>query len=69
MSKIKLCGLNFIYESQRDHQKAWKEGWVEVRQKGSHRIFKKTGIPELIVLPDHGKNHELSIGVMMDIIK
>lgn len=30
------------------------EGWVQVRQKGSHRVFKKTGVPELIVLPDHG---------------
>jgi predicted RNA binding protein YcfA (HicA-like mRNA interferase family) len=35
------------------------EGWVQLRQKGSHRIFKKTGETELIVLPDHGKNKSL----------
>ncbi len=31
------------------------EGWVEVRHRGSHRVFKKAGIIELIVLPDHVK--------------
>lgn len=45
------------------------EGWVEVRQKGSHRIFKKQGTPDLIVLPDHGANKEPSIGVLKDIMK
>jgi predicted RNA binding protein YcfA (HicA-like mRNA interferase family) len=45
------------------------EGWVQVRQKGSHRVFKKKGVPELIVLPDHGMGREPSIGVMRDIEK
>ena len=45
------------------------EGWVEVRQKGSHRVFKKLGNSELIVLPDHGKNKEPSIGVLNDMKK
>jgi len=45
------------------------EGWVLIRQKGSHKIFKKGGHPELIVLPDHGSNKEPSIGVLNDIKK
>ena len=45
------------------------EGWILVRQKGSHKIFKKAGAPELIVLPDHGKNKAPSIGVLKDIQK
>ena len=43
-------------------KKLESEGWQQVRQKGSYRQFKKTGIAELITLPDHGKNEELSIG-------
>ncbi len=39
------------------------DGWIQVRQKGSHKQFKKTGVEELITVPDHGKNEELSIGV------
>ena len=45
------------------------EGWIQVRQKGSHKIFKKAGASELIVLPDHGKNKTPSIGVLKDIQK
>ena len=44
-------------------KKLLSEGWQQVRQKGSHRQFKKASVPELITLPDHGTNEELSIGV------
>ncbi len=30
-----------------------KEGWVLVRQKGSHKVFKHPQQPELITIPDH----------------
>ena len=45
------------------------EGWELVRQKGSHKVFKKQGQQELIVVPDHGGNKEPSIGVLNDIKK
>ena len=50
-------------------KKLESEGWIEVRQKGSHKIYKKQGIAELIVLPEHGKNNEPSLGVLNDIKK
>ena len=46
------------------------DGWYLARQNGSHKIFKhndKTGVR--IVLPDHGSNKEISIGVLNDIKK
>ncbi|MEO7264706.1 MAG: type II toxin-antitoxin system HicA family toxin [Ferruginibacter sp.] len=46
-----------------------KEGWICIRQKGSHKVFKKQNLAELITLPDHGANKELSIGVLRDIQK
>ena len=44
-------------------KKLESDGWQQVRQKGSHRQFKKAGTSEIITLPDHGKYEELSIGV------
>jgi len=45
------------------------EGWVLVRQKGSHKQYKNTTKPDLITIPDHGGNKEPSIGVLNDIKK
>lgn len=45
------------------------DGWVFIRQKGSHKVFKKPGINEIIVVPDHGGAKEPSIGVLNDIKK
>lgn len=51
-------------------KKLEQEGWYLARQKGSHKIYKHPQKPELrIVLPDHGMNKELSIGVLNDIQK
>jgi predicted RNA binding protein YcfA (HicA-like mRNA interferase family) len=38
------------------------EGWVLVRQSGSHKQFKKAGVKELITVSDHGSNKEPSRG-------
>ena len=45
------------------------DGWMLVRQKGSHKQYKHPDKPELITVPDHGTNKELSIGVLKDILK
>lgn len=51
-------------------KKLEEEGWYMSRQKGSHKIYKHPGKPEIrIVLPDHGSNKEPSIGVLNDIKK
>ena len=46
-----------------------KEGWILIRQKGSHKVFKHPNQPVLITLPDHGANKEPSVGVLHDIKK
>lgn len=33
-----------------------KEGWVEARQSGSHRIFKKQGVAHVITVPHPRKD-------------
>jgi predicted RNA binding protein YcfA (HicA-like mRNA interferase family) len=45
------------------------EGWELVRQKGSHKVFKRKGEPKAIVLAYHGANKEQSIGVLNTIKK
>jgi predicted RNA binding protein YcfA (HicA-like mRNA interferase family) len=50
-------------------KKLESEGWVLVRQKGSHKQYKNTNKPDLITAPDHGSNKEPSIGVLNDIKK
>lgn len=42
-----------------------REGWKEIRQAGSHKIFEKDG--RLIVVPDH--RGDLKPGVERDIKK
>jgi predicted RNA binding protein YcfA (HicA-like mRNA interferase family) len=43
-------------------------GWYEVRQRGSHRIFKHNEYRDLISVPDHGKD-DLKPGTLNDILK
>ncbi|TAG57282.1 MAG: type II toxin-antitoxin system HicA family toxin [Cytophagales bacterium] len=45
------------------------DGWVLRSQKGSHMVFKKAGVTDLITLPNHGMNAEPSIGVVKSIFK
>jgi predicted RNA binding protein YcfA (HicA-like mRNA interferase family) len=43
-------------------------GWEEVRQKGSHRIFRHPSSPHNIAVPDHGKEG-FKPGTLNDILK
>lgn len=43
-------------------------GWTLVRQKGSHKTFKHDLFPELITIPDHGKD-DLKPGLLNNILK
>ena len=45
------------------------DGWVLRSQKGSHMVYKKSGVAELITLPNHGMNSEPSIGVLKGIFR
>lgn len=45
-----------------------KNGWYEVRQTGSHRIFKHSTNPVTIVVPDHGKK-DIKTGTLHAILK
>jgi predicted RNA binding protein YcfA (HicA-like mRNA interferase family) len=44
------------------------QGWYEVRQRGSHRIFKHDDIPEIVTVPDHGKK-DIAPGTLNNILK
>lgn len=46
-------------------RKLKREGWKEVRQAGSHKIFRKDG--KIVVVPDH--RGDLKPGVEADIKK
>lgn len=50
-------------------KKLEKDGWELRSQKGSHMVFKKNGVTDLITLPNHGLNSEPSIGVFKSISK
>jgi predicted RNA binding protein YcfA (HicA-like mRNA interferase family) len=43
-------------------------GWVEVRQKGSHRQYKHPNNPNVITVPDH-PGVDLKPGTLHNIIK
>lgn len=45
-----------------------QQGWYEVRQRGSHRIFKHNEHSEIITIPDHGKS-DLKLGLLNSILK
>ena len=50
-------------------KKLESEGWVLARQKGSHKTFKKSGVPELITVADHGVNEPMKTGTLKAIKK
>ncbi|RIV20504.1 type II toxin-antitoxin system HicA family toxin [Fibrisoma montanum] len=43
-------------------------GWVEVRQAGSHRIFKNPNFQHNLSVPDHGKQ-DLKPGLVNKLLK
>jgi predicted RNA binding protein YcfA (HicA-like mRNA interferase family) len=45
-----------------------EKGWEELRQKGSHRIFKHPELPDNIAVPDHGAK-DLHKGLVHRILK
>jgi predicted RNA binding protein YcfA (HicA-like mRNA interferase family) len=45
-----------------------KDGWHQVRQTGSHRIFKHPVKKATIPIPDHGKK-DIKIGTLKAILK
>lgn len=45
-----------------------KEGWIVVRQKGSHRIMKHPTKPEQLTVPDHS-GKEVKKGLLAAILK
>jgi len=45
-----------------------KNGWYEVRQEGSHKIFKHPQNPLHISIPDHGKR-DLAPGILNKLLK
>ena len=44
-------------------KKLRKNGWVKVRRKGSHNMYKHEGFSVCICVPDHG-NESISTGVI-----
>lgn len=44
---------------------AKKNGWIEVRQKGSHHILQKDGFP-VVVIPIH-ENEDLKKGLVQSL--
>ena len=49
-------------------KKLRKQGWHEVRQKGSHKILKKSGTDQMIVFPYH-RGKEIPTGTCNRILK
>jgi predicted RNA binding protein YcfA (HicA-like mRNA interferase family) len=45
-----------------------KKGWVLKRVQGSHHIYKKAGVENLLVIPVH-KNQDLKHGLLKSIMK
>lgn len=44
------------------------DNWVLIRVTGSHYQYRKAGVPNAIVIPNHN-GHDLSIGVIKDLEK
>ncbi|MCH8475734.1 MAG: type II toxin-antitoxin system HicA family toxin [Opitutales bacterium] len=45
-----------------------RNGWILVRTKGSHHVYRKEGHRERIVIPIHG-NKPLKVGLLLSQIK
>jgi predicted RNA binding protein YcfA (HicA-like mRNA interferase family) len=50
-------------------KKLENDGWIFVRQTGSHKHFKKSGVMHIITVPDHGVNEEVRKGLLHKIEK
>lgn len=73
INKIELWRIKQFYiavlKTKEIIKRLQKDGWILVRQKGNHKVFKHPQHAELITLPDHGANKEPSTGVFHDIKK
>lgn len=49
-------------------KKVTAAGWVLVRVSGSHFQFKKEGVSQILVIPNH-KGRDISIGVLKNLEK
>ena len=45
-----------------------KRGWILRRINGSHFVYKKEGVEELLVVPVH-KNNDLKTGLLKSLLK
>jgi len=45
-----------VIESAETIRRLERDGWEQVSQKGSHRTFKKEGVPHLITVPHPRKD-------------
>ena len=45
------------------------DGWMFVRQKGSHKIYKHPEKEGIVVVPDHGVNKDVAKGTENSILK
>ncbi len=46
-----------------------KDGWFEVRQKGSHKVFKHPDKPGHVTIPVHRMSDEIQPGTLNSILK
>jgi predicted RNA binding protein YcfA (HicA-like mRNA interferase family) len=46
-----------------------KDGWFEVRQKGSHKQFKHPNKKGLVTVPVHRLSNDLTLGLQKSILK
>jgi predicted RNA binding protein YcfA (HicA-like mRNA interferase family) len=46
-----------------------QDGWLEVRQRGSHRQYKHPTKPGLVTLAFHKKSDEIAAGTLNSILK
>lgn len=49
-------------------RKVTADGWMLVRITGSHFQFKKEGVPQTVVIPNHG-GRDVSIGILKHLEK
>jgi len=46
-----------------------KDGWIEVRQKGSHKQFKHPSKQGLVTIPVHRLSNDVPPGLLKSILK
>jgi predicted RNA binding protein YcfA (HicA-like mRNA interferase family) len=45
------------------------DGWVWVRSKGSHRLFRHPVKPGMVTVPYHGRSYEIPLGTIRMILR